>query len=446
MSAAAHERLVTRTEQPGTEPILQARGLGWSAGAARILESVDLEVRRGELLGVIGPNGAGKTTLLRLLAGIRTPTDGDVRLDGRPLSGMSARERARRIAFMSQESTQPLPFTVMEVLLMGRYPHLRRFEGEGVEDLSRARQTLSYVGLSGFEDRSMAELSGGERQLVLFAKSLMQDTEVLVLDEPSSSLDIGHQDRIFSMTQELARERRAVVASVHNLGVAAEYCSRLLLLEKGTVAADGRPEDVLKPRTLDRVYGVRTLVSPSTATGSLTVTVVPGRTGGRGSRVHLIGGAGSAVNMTRELYRLGYSLSGGIAHEHDSDQKLWKSLGIPCVSVGAFSRITEEEVAAAAPLLEEAEVTVLCSFPVGAGNLGNLSLARRARRLVILQPGPGDLQRSFFSMEGRVLFDEICRGARLLGYRELLDELAGEKPAGREGRRSADSGQTEDFS
>ena len=277
MSAAARERLMTRNGPPGTEPILQASGLGWSAGTTRILESVDIELRRGELLGVIGPNGAGKTTLLRLLAGILQPTNGDVRLDGRALSGMSARERARRIAFMSQESTQALPFTVMEVLMMGRYPHLRRFEGEGAEDLSRARQTLSYVGLSGFEDRSMVQLSGGERQLVLFAKALMQDTEVLVLDEPSSSLDIGHQDRIFSMTQELAREKKAVVTSVHNLGVAAEYCSRLLLLERGTVAAGGRAEEVLRPQTLDRVYGVRTLVSPSMATGSLTVTVVPGR-------------------------------------------------------------------------------------------------------------------------------------------------------------------------
>ena len=151
--------------------------------------------------------------------------------------------------------------------------------------------------------------------------------------------------------------------------------------------------------------------------------------------------------MTRELYRLGFSLSGGIAHEHDSDEKLWRSLGILCVSVGAFSRITEEEVAAAAHLLEEAELTVLCPFPVGAGNLGNLSLAARARRLVILQPGPGDLQRSFFSTEGRDLFDQLRRGgARLLRYRELIDELAGEQPAGGAGRPSADTDQPDDFS
>ena len=131
---------------------------------------------------------------------------------------------------MSQDTAQSFPFTVMEILLMGRYPHLGRFAPESIEDRERARRTLSYVGLAGLEERDFSELSGGERQLVLFAKTLVQDTEALVLDEPSSSLDIRHQDRIFSMAQELARENRAVITSVHNLGVAAEYCSRLVLL------------------------------------------------------------------------------------------------------------------------------------------------------------------------------------------------------------------------
>ena len=258
---------------------------------------------------------------------------------------------------------------------------------------------------------------------MLFAKTLVQDTEALVLDEPSSSLDIRHQDRIFSMAQELARENRAVITSVHNLGVAAEYCSRLVLLSKGRIAAEGRPDEVLRSETLDSVYQVRTLVSPSVATGSLTVTVIPWRFSGNGVRVHMIGGAGSAVNLTRELYRLGYSLSGGIAHEHDSDEKLWRNLGIECQSVGTFSRIGDAEVAKAAPMAENADVTILCSFPIGPGNLGNLKLASRARRLFVLQPGAADLARSFFSAEGKSLFDEICKKARLLPYEEIIAAL-----------------------
>ena len=414
-------------ETPASPPVLQATGLGWTVGGARIVDRVDLAVFGGEVLGVIGPNGAGKTTLLRLLSGGLEPTRGEVRIGGRPLAHMSPRERARRVAYMSQESIQALPFTVMEVLLMGRYPHRGRFERESTRDREIARGTLASVGLSGFEERPMSELSGGERQLVLFAKTLVQDTTILVLDEPSSSLDIGHQDRIFSMTQELARSNRAVIISVHDLSVAAEYCTRLVLLEKGGVAASGKAESVIRPELLDRVYGVRTLVSPSLATGSLTVTVVPGRVGGGRTRVHLIGGAGSAVNLTRELYRLGYRLSGGIAHDYDSDVKLWRSLEVSCVTVGAFSRISDEDVHRAAHLVQEADVTILCPFPIGTGNLGNLRLAGHARRLIVATPGPDEADRTFFSSEGRELFEQLRPRATLLSHQEILSLMASER-------------------
>ena len=408
---------------PSDAPLLQASGLSYTVDGKTILEGVSLTVGRGELLGVIGPNGAGKTTLLRLISGLLPPTAGAVRLAGRNIGTMSPRQRALFATFMSQESSQPFAFTVMEILLMGRYPHRGRFERETAEDRESARRILAYVGLPGFEDRRFGELSGGERQLALFGKSLVQDTELIVLDEPSSSLDIRHQDRIFSMAQELARESRAVVTSVHNLDVAAQYCSRLLLLDKGRAAADGKPRDVLTPGILDRVYGIRTLVSPNAVTGSIAVSVIPARAATGGARIHLIGGAGSAVNLTRELYRLGYRLSGGIAHEHDSDEKLWKSLGVPYVSVGAFSRITDDDVRAAARAVDEADLTILCSFPVGTGNVGNLKLAGLAKRAVVLQAITGDPPRAFFAPEGKVLFDELCRRAKLMSYEQLLASL-----------------------
>ncbi len=324
---------------------------------------------------------------------------------------------------MSQETGQSFPFTVQEILLMGRYPHLGRFEQETPDDREKARQMLSYVGLGGLESRLFGELSGGERQLVLFAKALVQDTHVLLLDEPSSSLDIRHQDRIFSMALELAREGRAVAASVHNLGVAAHYCTRLILMDRGGIAAAGKPEDVLRPDLLDTIYGIRTVVTPSLATGSLTVSVVPWKEAGSGTRVHLIGGAGSAVNLTRELFRLGYHLSGGIAHEHDSDEKLWQSLGIENDRIGAFSRISDEDVEKAARLVEQADLTILCLFPVGQGNLGNLKLAARARRLVVLAAAADEAPRTFFAPEGEALFHRLLAGAQVIAYDEIITEL-----------------------
>jgi len=213
-----------------------------------------------------------------------------------------------------------------------------------------------------------------------------------------------------------------VVAAVHNINVASRYCTRLVLLHDGRVAAEGPPDQVLQAEILDHVYGSRTIVTHSTSTGSLIVDVAPRRAAGGGPRIHLIGGAGSAVNLTRELARLGFRLTGGIAHEHDADEKLWKALEIGSVVVGAFSRITGKEVERAAPLVEAAELTILCSFPVGPGNLENLRLAARARRLVIVLPAD-ESPRGFFSQEGRRLFEGLRGKAIEMGYRELVAAL-----------------------
>jgi len=255
---------------------------------------------------------------------------------------------------------------------------------------------------------------------------LAQETDVLLLDEPTANLEISHQDRLFSMAWELTGEGKAVAASLHNLDVASRYCSRLVLLDRGRVAADGTPAEVLRPEILDPVYGARTVVTASAATGSLTVSVVPrGRArGADGHRVHLIGGAGSAVNLTRELSRLGVRLSGGIAHEYDADEALWRSLGVPHRTVGAFSRIQPADVAEAAPLVDEADAVVLASFPLGPGNLENLSLAARARRLVIVEPGPEDMERSFFSPDAARLFGELLPRAERCTYPQLAAAFA----------------------
>ncbi len=409
----------------GEANLLEARSVSFSAGESEIIKGISLSIRRGEFLGLIGPNGAGKTTLLRLMIGVLAPTEGQVLLEGRPLPSIGLRDRARRLSYLSQEGGADFPFPVLDILLMGRYPFLGRFQRESEADLEKARRALAYVGLSGLEDRYFNELSGGERQLVLFAKVLVQEADLLLLDEPTSNLDIKHQDQFFSMAGELAREKKGVVAAVHNLNIASQYCTRLVLLDRGRIAAEGKPEEVIRPELLDAVYDIRTAVTRNASTGSLVVNVAPraARAEERRPRIHLIGGAGSAINLTRELVRLGYPLSGGIAHRYDADQRLWQNLDIPTRVVGAFSMLGGEDIEQASRLVEEAELTVLCSFPVGAGNEGNLELAGKARRLIILRPEAEEQRRIFFSDRARELFAGLVEKAEQLSYRELVEGL-----------------------
>jgi iron complex transport system ATP-binding protein len=407
------------------ENLIETHKVCYSVAEKRIIDRISISVKRGEFVGLIGPNGAGKTTLLRLMIGVLPPTGGEIVLEDRRLQEIRLRERARRVSYLSQETTTVFPYPVLDILLMGRYPFLGRFQRESESDLEKARRALSYVGLRGFEERYFNELSGGERQLVLFAKILVQETELLLLDEPTSNLDIKHQDQFFSMAFELTREKKAVVAAVHNLNIASQYCSRLILLHRGRVATDGKPEEVLRSEWLDPVYETKTVVTRNTSTGAVVVNVAPRTQAGRQPMplIHIIGGAGSAINLTRELVRLGYRISAGIAHEYDADQKLWQALEIPSLVVGAFSHITAEDLEKAFPMVEEADLTVLCSFPIGPGNQGNLKLAGHARRLVILEAGPREEPRVFFSPGARSEFSALAAKSEQMDYGRLCETL-----------------------
>ena len=407
------------------ENLIETRGVSYSVADKRIIDRISISVKRGEFVGLVGPNGAGKTTLLRLLIGVLAPTGGEILLEERRLQEIRIRERARMVSYLSQEATTVFPYPVLDILLMGRYPFLGRFRRESESDLEKAGRALAYVGLRGFEERYFNELSGGERQLVLFAKVLVQETELLLLDEPTSNLDIKHQDQFFSMACELTREKKAVVAAVHNLNIASQYCSRLILLHRGRVATEGKPEEVLRSEQLDPVYETKTVVTRNTSTGALVVNVAPRTQAGRYPMplIHIIGGAGSAINLTRELIRLGYRISGGIAHEYDADQKLWQTLEIPSLVIGAFSHITAEDLEKAYPMVEEADLTILCSFPIGPGNQGNLELAAHARRLVILEAGPREEPRLFFLPGARSDFSALAARSEHMDYRRLCEIL-----------------------
>jgi len=222
------------------------------------LGPLDLRAARGELLGIIGPNGAGKTTLLRLLAGLLRPHAGSVRIGGADLEHVSTRDRARRIAYLPQKAPGDLAATVRDVVLMGRFPHRRYSLFESSGDVEIARRAMERTGIGAFADRRMDTLSGGEAQRVHLAAALAQQPEVLLLDEPTSALDLYHQLVVFDMLVRLTREHGlACIVVTHDLNLASRHCDRLALLDNGTVAAAGRPEEVLTDEVLAPVYGVR---------------------------------------------------------------------------------------------------------------------------------------------------------------------------------------------
>jgi iron complex transport system ATP-binding protein len=256
--------------------LLHAAEIGFAYDPARpVLSGVSLDVPAGAAVGVLGPNGSGKTTLLRILAGTHRPTSGRMSFDGRPVGEYSRRALARRIAVVPQETQLAFDYTVMEMVLMGRHPHLGLFEVEGPADLAVAREALTATGAAHLEERDFGTLSGGEKQRVVIAAALAQATEVLLLDEPTSSLDLGAQLEIAHLLAELNRTRGVtIVVSTHDLHLAAGICRDLVMLRAGQVVAAGPTAEVLTSAHLRRLYDVDADVHLHEATGQLTVVPV----------------------------------------------------------------------------------------------------------------------------------------------------------------------------
>jgi iron complex transport system ATP-binding protein len=256
---------------------LRVRGLGVELEGTTILDGVDLDVRPGEVVALLGPNGAGKSTLLGCVAGDVAAARGTVELDERLLGSFSSGERARRRGVMTQEAHVAFPFTVAEVVALGRAPWSRSPEAD--RDDAVVDEALAATDTTELRDRRFPSLSGGERARASFARLLAQRTPVLLLDEPTAALDLGHQEQLLGTLRDLASAGASVVVVLHDLSLAAAWADRLVLLERGRVVAAGTPAEVLTAERVSQVYGHSVTIVPDPSTGAPLVVPVRVRGG-----------------------------------------------------------------------------------------------------------------------------------------------------------------------
>ncbi|MDE2668773.1 MAG: ABC transporter ATP-binding protein [Chloroflexota bacterium] len=253
---------------------VDARAVSFSVEAKTLLDRVDMRAERGQFVGLIGPNGAGKSTLLRTVSGVLRHQEGAVWLEGSDLSSMAARDVAAMLALVPQIAPYTQGFTAFELVLMGRYPHLGRFEVEGQADDRIAEEAMRLTETEEFATRTLETLSGGERQRVFLARALAQQPRILLLDEPTSNLDILHQLTILGLVRRLVDDGLTAIAAIHDLNLAARYCDRLVLISSGAVVTEGPPEDVLTPETIESAFGVRAAVYRDPATEALAISLI----------------------------------------------------------------------------------------------------------------------------------------------------------------------------
>ena len=360
----------------------------YDAQAAPVVTALSLALEPGVLTGMVGPNGSGKSSLLRALSRALKPSGGAVLLAGRDLyAACSARDSAQAISVLPQDTSVSLDFSVRDIVRMGRAPHLppRPFASETSADEQIVTDALRAAGVEPLAERPVTTLSGGERQRVLLARALAQQPQILLLDEPTASLDLRHQSEALTLARNLAHDKGlAVFAVLHDVNLASAYCDHLILLSEGEVAASGTPAEVLTAENLAKVYGAQVWVRPHPLTGRPLVLSLPALTpispAAERPRVHVICGGGTGAGLLTALHRLGYPLTAACLHAGDPDADAARLLGIPFASEDAFSLLSYAALEQAAQLARTAEIAVLTEVPFGQGNLANLEAALSLRR------------------------------------------------------------------
>jgi iron complex transport system ATP-binding protein len=415
-------------QPPIARPPLVADNLGFQVEAARLLEGVSLHADRGELIGLIGPNGAGKTTFLRAVAGLLRRTEGTVALEGHDLDALSARDVARMLAYVPQAAASAHGFTALEMVLMGRYPHMGRFDVERESDRRTALEAMRRTETEQFADRSLDTLSGGERQRVVIARALAQQPRILLLDEPTANLDVQHQLKVLEVVRQAVAQGTTVIAAVHDLALAARFCDRLVLLAQGRVLAEGTPEEVLTTANVETAYEVRAVVYRDPLTGAPTLSLIEpslrAPTPFHGTRAHVICGGGSGARLMHALQREGFTVTACALGAGDTDRMAADALGTEYVPIPAFGAIDDAAHARHKELVAAADVVVLCDMPIGANNLRNLEAAAGARRLVTIERTPFAERDLTFGEASRV-YAALRPLARCKGVEEASEAVRG---------------------
>lgn len=409
-----------------TPPALRVRHLSVRYGPRLALHDVDLEVPAGEFLALTGPNGSGKTTLMRVTLGFLDPAEGAAEVLGRNVGTLSVRERARLMAWVPQEESLRDQVPLRDYVLYGRFPHHGRMDGESDADRRLADRILDEVGLSDRAGDGVLSLSGGERQRAVLGRALAQETPILLLDEPTAHLDIGHQLDLLGRVRALSRSRDVtVIAALHDLNLAARFADRIVVLSRGRRVADGAPGEVLSEDLLGRVWGIAADLERDRRTGlpylvphQLVQTPRKDPSSSFAGPVHIVGGGGSAVAFLRALTEEGFGLTAGALHLLDSDAEAAEALGIPSAIEAPFAPLGPEARERHRALLGAARAIVVCPFAVGPSNLSNLLDVRpfvgRVPTFLVSAPPIGER--------------DFCGGQAEEAYRALREAGAAEVP------------------
>lgn len=385
---------------------LSAKNLFFSYGDRKVLHNVTFNIQKGDFVGILGPNGSGKSTLLHLLSGLLVPDTGTIFISGKNTKELSRKNWSQEIAIVFQETNLNLDLECFDVIMMGRFPHWRRWQKENQQDIDSVLNALQITNTQQFANRPFRELSGGEKQRVMIARALAQEPNILLLDEPTSHLDILHQLDIMRILYRLQKKDITILGVFHDINLVSQFCNQVMFLKKGEIVHRGLVGKSLHTPQVEELFDVEFLeeIHPYSLRPFFMPLGIAKKMESPSASIHLICGGGSGSNFMKEFLEAGFSVSVGIVNQFDSDQEMASKLGITVIIEKPFSPISDDNFQKAINLAAQSDYIFIAPGYWGRGNLLNLDLAislqERGKRILFLQDS---LDRNWDYTEGQAI-------------------------------------------
>lgn len=361
---------------------LEAKNIKFGYNNKLILNDISFNIEKGSFTSIIGPNGSGKSTLLKILNNIYTLNEGKLEINGENINNLKKKELAKKMALVPQNTQIDYNFTVEDIVLMGRYPYKSRFQKESEEDYKIVRNSLKMTNTIDLSHRYINDLSGGERQRVIISKALAQKAEIILLDEPTSSLDINHQIEILELLKELnEKEKTTIILVIHDINLAARYSKELIILKNGKIVSKGTPDKVINKKNIEDAYNINTIIEKNKYTNSLYLTPINIKKKVQKTnlkKIHIISGGGTASELINRFLKEEFLISLGVLNIGDSDWEHAKSLNLDLVEESPFTKISDAAHFKNIDAVLNSDIVIISDMPIGFGNLKNLLAAKKA--------------------------------------------------------------------
>ncbi|MHB8279312.1 MAG: ABC transporter ATP-binding protein [Candidatus Humimicrobiaceae bacterium] len=416
-------------------PSISVSNLSFSYNENLTLKNLSFEIEKNSFVSILGPNGAGKSTLVNLISKVMPIGAGEIVIEGKNIRDLNHIEIAKKVAVVPQYTSLGFNFSVYEIILMGRYPYLSRFKGEKQEDYRIVNEVMELTHTDIFKDRKYNELSGGERQRVIIAQTLVQDSPIIILDEPTSHLDINFQIEFMELFYSLYKKKgKTIIGIFHDINLAIQYSEKIMLLKEGNIYCYGNVKDVINRTNIMSVFKSDVYIGKNPFTGKLYVSpnfnlrFYSKETKSKEIRIHVIGGGGAASPILNMLHNSGYITSTGVVNNLDTDLYTAEQLGITFVNEAPFSPISREAQARNLELIKASDLVILPCIEFGNGNFLNLAAVDEAinigKKVIIIESANIDL-RDHVDGKAVKLYSEIIAKSVLVlkSNEEILNTL-----------------------